>query len=173
MTDFVDRFFEIFFGRFFDRFLWQIFMTDFWKIFWQIFWTDFSTNFLTDCLKDFLTDFWQIFMTDFLTDFLADFLADFYDKFFDWFFGQGNLPKRLRTTGLKNAILLWCYIRSSVIPFETTEILTSLSNFSDPFATSSSVQIQWFLTFLTNYPFWWVWKPNYSQNCQKICLKNL
>ena len=31
---------------------------------------------------------------------------------------------------------------------------------------------QWFLTFLANYPFWWVWKPNYPQNCQKICPKN-
>ena len=32
---------------------------------------------------------------------------------------------------------------------------------------------QWFLTFLENYPFWCIWKPNYPQNCRKICPKNL
>ena len=36
---------------------------------------------------------------------------------------------------------------------------------------------QWFLTFLANYPFWWVWKPNYPQtvkkSVQKICQKSV
>ena len=41
--------------------------------------------------------------------------------------------------------------------------------------------MRWFLTFLANYPFWCIWKHDYTQNCQKyaqkicqkICHKNL
>ena len=30
-----------------------------------------------------------------------------------------------------------------------------------------------FLFFLANYPFWYIWKPNYPQNCRKISQKAL
>ena len=35
----------------------------------------------------------------------------------------------------------------------------------------TAYNIQWFLTFLENYPFSYIWKPNYPQNCIKISQK--
>ena len=66
----------------------------------------------------------------------------------------------------------WKHLRTNYNFQNETQIrLTYLLVNTDKFRTKmdcteiwkSQFINQWFLTFLANYPFWWIWKPNYPQ----------